>query len=110
MTDITLTTNHTEKETWKALSDAIDEIKEKVLFRLQTKGSGLFVDKHQCYGILAEEVKELLDALHANNTDAMKEEVKDIAVAAIWALASMIADDPKAELESWTEKYQDERR
>ena len=49
----------------------------------------LFVDKHQIYGIVAEELKELMDALHGNDIDGMKRELKDIAVAAIWGIASI---------------------
>lgn len=85
----TFTTSHNRHETETALIHASEVVKKKILLRLDEKGNGLFVDKHQIYGIVAEEVKELLDALHANDIEGMKRELKDIAAAAIWGIASI---------------------
>ena len=85
----TVTTEHGRADTLDALYCAIDAVKKKINFRLDQKGDGLFVDKHQIYGIVAEEVKELMDALHGNDIEGMKRELKDIAVAALWGIASI---------------------
>lgn len=85
----TFTTSHNRHETETALIHASEVVEKKILLRLDEKGNGLFVDKHQIYGIVAEEVKELMDALHGNDIEGMKRELKDIAVAAIWGIASI---------------------
>lgn len=85
----TVTTNHNRTDTETALIHASEVVKKKMLSRLDEKGNGLFVDKHQIYGTVAEEMKELMDALHANDIEGMKRELKDIAVAAIWGIASI---------------------
>ena len=85
----TVTTNHDRTDTENALIHASEVVKKKMLSRLDEKGSGLFVDKHQIYGTVAEEMKELIDALHANDIEGMKRELRDIAVAAIWGIASI---------------------
>lgn len=87
----TVTTNHTKDDTANALYDAIESVKAKIKQRIAQKGAGLFVDPHQIYGIVAEEVKETMDALHENDLYDMQKELKDIAVAAIWGIASIEA-------------------
>ncbi len=87
----TVTTDHTKADTIDALYDAIERVKYKMRKRIEEKGAGLFVDPHQIYGIVAEEFKETMDALHKNNLDGMKDELVDIAVAAIWGIASIEA-------------------
>jgi hypothetical protein len=44
---------------------------------------------HEAYGYVAEEVKELLDAVHKNNISSVRSELMDVAISAIWAVASM---------------------
>ena len=85
----TFTTGHNYTETREHLYDAQESVGKKIDYRLNQKGAGLFVDPHQIYGIVAEEVKELMDALHGNDIEGMKRELTDIAVAAIWGIASI---------------------
>lgn len=87
----TVTTTHNTADTIDALFSAQNAVDRKIRERLVQKGAGLFVDPHQIYGIVAEEAKELMDALHKNNLDGMRDELADIAVAAIWGIASIDA-------------------
>ena len=61
--------------------------------RLKEKGDGAYAGPHECYGIIAEEFKELLDAVQANDSMAECEELIDIAVACIIGLASGMPAD-----------------
>jgi hypothetical protein len=93
----TATTNHSISETEAALATALEAVRHKVSFRLGEKGPGLWVDAKSCYGHMAEELnKEFVDAMHADDMGGMHNEALDIAVAAIWTLASIAADEPKA--------------
>ena len=85
----TVTTLHDKTDTLDTLFSAQTAVDKKIKARLDQKGSGLFVDKHQIYGIVAEELKELMDALHGNDIEGMKRELVDIAVAAIFGIASI---------------------
>jgi NTP pyrophosphatase (non-canonical NTP hydrolase) len=74
----------------KDLTGAIKGIEEKMKFRLRQKGGRTYASVHEAYGIIAEEHKELLDAIHENQGhDAIVEELNDIAVACIVAIASI---------------------
>jgi len=95
ITEKTVTTAHSLAETQKYLDEAIVIVRRKIEYRLKQKGSGLFIDKHQIAGIIDEELRELKDGVHSNDLANIESETTDIAVAAIWGLASMIADDPQ---------------
>lgn len=71
----------------------IDRTLRKILLKLRadlrSKGRGAFVSSHEIYGILAEELNvELLDAIHANDPQQIQKELIDVAVGALFALAS----------------------
>lgn len=68
---------------------ALEAVKQNLLMRMNKKGRGAFISSHEIYGILAEELnKELLDAMHANDAKQFVKELIDVAVGAIFALAS----------------------
>ncbi|MCK5612308.1 hypothetical protein KAR91_61115 [Candidatus Pacearchaeota archaeon] len=74
----------------KDLEGAIADIKGKMKFRLKQKGGRTYASVHEAYGIIAGEHKELLDAIHGNEGhDAIVEELNDIAVACVIAIASI---------------------
>lgn len=79
----------TEKEVKTAISVLIQKLNE----RIKQKGTHAFASTHEIYGVLAEEFKELLDAIHDTNPPEesqlyfIKEELLDIAVAAIFSYA-----------------------
>lgn len=53
------------------------------------KGTGAFATMAETRGTIDEEVEEMHEAVHANDTAALREKLTDIAVAAIWGLASL---------------------
>ena len=74
----------------KDLMNAIAGIQEKMDFRLNQKGGRTYASVHEAYGIIAEEHKELLDAIHGNEGhEAIIEELNEIAVACVIAIASI---------------------
>lgn len=57
---------------------------------IQDKGLGAFASNHKIYGVLAEELNEYLDAIQQKQSSADKiDELYDIAVAAIFGIASI---------------------
>lgn len=60
------------------------DLQLKMEFRIKQKGDGSYASTHEIYGILAEEVKEVLDELQANNDVEFAKELLDVAVAALW--------------------------
>lgn len=69
--------------------DAIAKTIEKLKFRLQQKGYGTFSSKHEILGVITEEYKEFVDAVHGKNYDEMKGEIMDLAVGCIFGLACL---------------------
>jgi len=65
------------------------ETRDKLNQRLNEKGNGIFVSSHECFGILQEEVNEYLDTIQANDKVEQYNELMDVAVAAMFAMASM---------------------
>jgi len=71
---------------------AIDELKNHVKSCLKRHGDGTFASKHEAYGILAEEVQELLSAIEKNyDSDRLELEFKDVAQVCVFALACLKA-------------------
>jgi phosphoribosyl-ATP pyrophosphohydrolase len=69
------------------LEKAQNKVKENLVFRLHQKGPGIFASKHEVFGVVAEEYKEVLDALHKGDTQEMYSELNDLAVACILGMA-----------------------
>ena len=76
----------------KEITKSIAVIKEKIKMRLLQKHRGSYISNHETYGIMAEEFKELLDALQANDNMGFYAELMDVAVGAIIGMASMYAN------------------
>jgi NTP pyrophosphatase (non-canonical NTP hydrolase) len=66
---------------------AVDKTVEKLKFRLKQKGYGTFASKHEILGVITEEYKEFVDAVHSKNYDEMRTEIVDLAVGCIFGLA-----------------------
>lgn len=71
------------------IQEAFDDIKAKLTFRIKQKGGGAYASRHEIYGILAEEMEEYLDEVRANDDVKGRVELLDIAVAAIWGMATL---------------------
>jgi hypothetical protein len=63
------------------------EIMQTLDRRLFEKGAGAWLSRHEIMGIISEEYLELQLANHLKNTTEMKNELIDIAVGCIFAVA-----------------------
>lgn len=72
---------------------AVAHLNQKLLARLKQKGWGTFASSHEALGIITEEMHELTDAVQHNATGNahVREELLDIAVAAVFAVACIDA-------------------
>ena len=60
--------------------------------QIAKKGILSFCSSHESLGVIDEEHKELNDAIRSNDREQIKQELRDMVVAATWALASEEAD------------------
>lgn len=71
------------------LSMATTDVFTRLHEVVDEKGSGAFASSHETLGVLIEEMVEYLGAVHANApVEAKIKELQDIAVAAIFGIAS----------------------
>jgi NTP pyrophosphatase (non-canonical NTP hydrolase) len=76
-------TQLTDEQIMKAVNKTVEKLK----FRLKQKGYGTFASKHEILGVITEEYKEFVDAVHSKNYEEMKTEIVDLAVGCIFGLA-----------------------
>jgi len=82
--------NQRYQMTTGSLESALDEVAEKLEYRAAQKGLGAMASNHEIYGIIRQETSEYEEAIHKRLTDDEKvEELKDIAVAALFGIASI---------------------
>jgi len=69
---------------------AVAGIAAKTDYQAKQKGMGVMASGHEILGIIEDEVQEYRDEVHAKSAAELKiEELKDIAVAAVWGIASI---------------------
>ena len=71
------------------VKDSLNKVFERIEKKTLKHGGHAYASTHEIYGIVAEEFKELMDELHSNDTDEFESELIDVAVGAVWGLASM---------------------
>lgn len=71
-----------------AIDRAMEDVMRKLMFRLDQKGRGIFMSSHEIEGIVGEEVREFQRAVEINDSENQREELTDIAVAAILGIVS----------------------
>lgn len=74
-----------------AMDDILSQIDKKIL----KHGDGAYHGPHEGLGIITEEYWELIEAVKGNYRPDIKAEMMDVAVAALWAYASMVAHETK---------------
>lgn len=75
---------------------AFGDVRKMMAKRLVQHGRGGYIGPHETYGILAEELnKECLDAVHANDVQQVIKELIDVAVGAIFGIASLRENEIK---------------
>lgn len=77
----------------KVLLAAIEALTVNVGRRIEEKGRGAFVSSHEALGVVTEEFHELVEAVRQNDPIETAEELMDIAVACIMAVASMMVKE-----------------
>jgi len=65
------------------------QLQKKMRDRLNEKGKGILISRHEMLGIIAEEYNELLRAVESGSLADVEDELVDIAVAGIVSLASL---------------------
>lgn len=75
------------------LSSAVALTVESLKRRTEKHGVFSYIGPHEALGIITEEYQELIAAVHGNNRVQTKAELIDIAVACIFALASLNQQD-----------------
>lgn len=69
---------------------ALMGVSEKLEYRKKQKGLGVMASNHEIYGIIRQETSEYEEAIHKRMSDEAKvEELKDIAVACLFGIASI---------------------
>lgn len=75
----------------ETLGEAIFQVDSKLDARLKEKGYGGFSSGHEILGALQEELSEYEDAVrYKQGKTSQEEELKDIAVGAVFALACLM--------------------
>jgi len=80
------------------IEEAIKELKWALEKQIRQYGSGCWVSPHEMLGQLQEEFLEFSQAVHADMPRAQRKELIDIAVAAIFSVASIDTLGPNKEL------------
>lgn len=75
----------------EAIEKGVTNLQEAIESALYTKGRGAFVSSHEAFGVIAEEVSELAEALRKGDAVEFAEEAVDVAIAAVFAVASLQA-------------------
>jgi hypothetical protein len=78
----------------------IEKVKKQVLHYAEVKGPQAVVSSHEISGLIKEETDEFFVEVQENNIDGIEEELLDVAVTAVWGLASMEVTDI---MDSWTQ-------
>lgn len=66
----------------------LDGIKTHLYMVLEKKGYGAFASRHEILGCVTEEYIELVEAVRSGIHLDVNEELRDVAISAIWGLVS----------------------
>ena len=80
--------------TYRMVQDIADQAVSDLLQKMHEKGPGAFVHRHEVMGCLYEEWNELIEAAHDRSQERMIAELYDIAMAAIFSIASVALMPP----------------
>lgn len=75
--------------TMQDLKQQHEHVLAMIVSRYNQKGWGISVSRHEIFGLLTEEWKELTDALRSNDTPEFYNELLDLAVAALHGMTSI---------------------
>lgn len=84
---------HRKQITKRQVRNAVIETQTKLKRRLNNeKGWGTWLSRHEILGFAEEERFELCQAVHSDSLEDVKEELLDLAVGCIFAVACINAD------------------
>ena len=66
---------------------AVNNTRDRLYDRLNQKGYGTFSSTHEVLGMITEEYYELIEAVKSNKMSDVKDELEDIAVGCLFAIA-----------------------
>ena len=84
--------DHRPQIAFTRVEDAHKKVMTKMRARLEEKGSGAWLSRHEILGFVTEEYDELITAVHGESKDRIREELLDIAVACVFAIACIDSD------------------
>jgi hypothetical protein len=82
----------------ETLTAALEQVVHSVGERLKLKGHGAFVSHHEGLGIVTEEYHELVEAVRGNDPVDVANEAMDVAVGAIFIVASLLQQEAEVKL------------
>jgi len=77
------------------LLKTIEALMVKIGNKIEEKGRGVYASNHEGLGIVTEEYKELIDAVQSNDPVDVADENFDVAVGAIWMIASLMEQEDR---------------
>lgn len=93
----------------ESILKAIEFLTRELARRMEQHGRGAFASAHESLGDLTEEYYELIGAIQSNDVVKIGEETADVAVSALWALATSIQkeEDIKKGLEELSQRQKE---
>ncbi len=79
---------------------ALEALTVNVGRKIEEKGRGAFISSHETLGQVTEEYTELIGAVHNNDPVEIGQELMDIAVAAVFGVASMFVKEEELKASS----------
>jgi hypothetical protein len=71
------------------IHEAVKDVVQMLVYKFEQHGKGAAVSMHEAFGVMQEEMTELEDEMRANSQKKFRREAIDVAVAALWAIASL---------------------
>jgi len=83
--------DHRQKITKPHIEKAIIMVRSQLFKRLNDKGFGTWLSRHEILGFLTEEYIKVVEATHSKTLHGLKSELVDVAVGCIFAIACIDA-------------------
>ena len=79
--------DHRDKVSVIKIDNSIKDVRFHLFERLDQKGHGCWLSRHEIQGFLTEEYMEAVEAIHSGTINQVRDELIDIAVACIFGVA-----------------------
>lgn len=80
--------DHRPQISKETVQRAIDKFAEKLYMRLEQKGYGSWLSRHEILGVITEEaLVEVPEAVHHGTLEELREELLDVAVGCVFGVA-----------------------